>query len=136
MDTKVDLTKLTAPFGLLDEVYGEGTQEALKAHGGPYESYSSAGYWFELFPYWCGSMVYRVKPQPLTKPSPPWEHLADWVQYVARDVGGAVYGYPCKPALCELYWDASGCTELSSILKFDPGTCDWKDSLVKRPEDK
>ena len=132
-----DLTKLTAPFGLLDEVYGEGTQEALKAHGGPYECYCTEGYWLEVPSSWELSTTYRVKPQPLTEPSPPWEHLADWVQYVARDEEGRPWGYGVSPALDSYMWLAkSGRTVMLEGVKFDPGTCDWKDSLVKRPEDK
>lgn len=54
-----DLTAITTPFGLLDEA----TQEALRAHGGPYE-------WFdgEVWHYACittddraGAFVYRAK---------------------------------------------------------------------------
>lgn len=63
-----DLTAITAPFGLLDRE----TQEALKAHGGPYEIYEDRG--------WCGwigplgdypSAVMRVKPAP-QKPREWW----------------------------------------------------------------
>lgn len=133
-----DLTKLTAPFGLLDEVYGEGTKEALKAHGGPYECYCDEGYWINISPHWGRGTVYRVKPQPPTKPNPPWEHLADWVQYVAREEDGSMCAFEEMP---EDYvetgeWDISGQSCCLKSLNFDPGTCDWRDSLVKRPEDK
>lgn len=59
----VDLTKLTAPFGLLDEVYGPGTAEALKAHGGPYERYGIGG-WCKTKPAWVADTVYHVIPAP------------------------------------------------------------------------
>ena len=59
-----DLTDLKTPFGLLDRE----TQEALKAHGGPYE------YWYWAHddwripdndePIWHKATVYRVKPAP------------------------------------------------------------------------
>ena len=55
-----DLTAITTPFGLLDRE----TQEALKAHGGPYQIYQLAGQWDEVHPAWSAGAVYRVKPVP------------------------------------------------------------------------
>ena len=63
----VDLTALTTPFGLLDEVYGPGTQEALKAHGGPWEVFSHFGWGFwggEPIHCWPEDRAIRVKPAP------------------------------------------------------------------------
>ena len=60
----IDLTAITTPFGLLDEA----TRKALKAHGGPYERFTSMGNWVDWpNPDWVLATVYRVKPQP---PSP------------------------------------------------------------------
>lgn len=56
-----DLTQINVPFGLLDPE----TQEALKAHGGPYEYYDGPD-WVEHsldvlgFSHWA----WRVKPTP------------------------------------------------------------------------
>lgn len=66
-----DLTAITTPYGLLDPE----TQEALKAHGGPYECYTlgSEGEWTLLnwqFN-WFNGHVYRVKPAP-PKPREWW----------------------------------------------------------------
>lgn len=62
-----DLTKITTPFGLLDAE----TQEALRAHGGPYECWFVEE-WEELeCPGWDWMRVYRVKPQP-PKPREWW----------------------------------------------------------------
>jgi hypothetical protein len=56
----VDLTKITTPFGLLPKE----TQDALKAHGGPYEIWGGT-YWAESAdPNWDGWYCYRVKPAP------------------------------------------------------------------------
>lgn len=65
-----DLTALTTPFGLLDRA----TQEALKAHGGPYEYFGCAGDWFAVMdnaPLWTNELAYRVKPAP-PKPREWW----------------------------------------------------------------
>lgn len=63
----MDLTKITTPFGLLDEA----TQEALKAHGGPYERYNGEA-WIQadLNNDWP-AVTYRVKPHP-PKPREFW----------------------------------------------------------------
>lgn len=56
-----DLTALTTPFGLLDRE----TQEALKAHDGPWENYSDGAQWQTCFnPKWYDRTVYRAKPAP------------------------------------------------------------------------
>ena len=58
-----DLTKVNVPFGLLDR----DTQEALKAHGGPWEYFGCAGEWFDVMdndPLWTSELAYRVKPAP------------------------------------------------------------------------
>lgn len=55
-----DLTAITTPFGLLDRE----TQEALKAHGGPYEIYRRLGWGDVLQPSFDAIYAYRVKPSP------------------------------------------------------------------------
>lgn len=63
-----DLTKVNVPFGLLDRE----TQEALKAHGGPWETYNGADGWDEIsWPQWVDLTTYRVKPAP-PKPREWW----------------------------------------------------------------
>ena len=55
-----DLTKITTPFGLLDEE----TQRALKECGGPWELLGDDG-WFDTgTPLFAGGNTYRQKPQP------------------------------------------------------------------------
>jgi hypothetical protein len=66
-----DLTAIATPFGLLDRE----TQEALKAHDGPFEMYFGEG-WVEWnSPEWGNTCVYRVKPAP-PKPRDIW--LIEW----------------------------------------------------------
>lgn len=61
----VDLTNPHGTaFGLLDEVYGVGTQDAMRAHGGPYEVFSPEGWWQTPFsPSWHGGNAFRVNPK-------------------------------------------------------------------------
>lgn len=68
----IDLTAITTPFGLLDKE----TQDALRAHGGPYEVYmgdtrDASVKWMETAPLWSEALVVRVKPQP-PKPREWW----------------------------------------------------------------
>lgn len=66
-----DLTKITTPFGLLDAE----TQEALMAHGGPYEVFTGFRWETSGAPSPAGYMVYRVKPAP-PKPRECWSYGA------------------------------------------------------------
>ena len=82
----IDLAAITTPYGLLDRE----TQEALKAHPGPFEYYSSFGYWAPLVGRpGCRSDTYRVKPAP---PKPrtgyvgAW-HICETVEDFRRDYG-------------------------------------------------
>ncbi len=99
----VDLTKITTPFGLLDEVYGPGTQEALNSHAGPLEWVSCNGgwvKWMNLPGNICavnhGHLTIRVKPQP-PKPREWWAvfmnglHVGMWPD--RKNAEGAAAGY-------------------------------------------
>jgi hypothetical protein len=70
-----DLTTITSPFGLLDRE----TQEALKAHGGPWE-YWNGGSWTnsasETLHDIDTALTYRAKPAP-PKPREWWVVLTD-----------------------------------------------------------
>lgn len=67
----IDLTKITTPFGLLDAE----TQEALKAHGGPYDVWGIRGWSPPPWPSFAGLSVYRVRPAP-PKPRECWSYGA------------------------------------------------------------
>lgn len=84
-------------------------------------------------PSWGGACEYRIKP---TKPSIDWSHIADEYKWLAVDECGHVYVYDTEPFVFDDYWKIKdGLAERCTILKsFKAGTCDWKDSLVKRPE--
>lgn len=58
---ETDLTKITTPFVLLDDV----TKTALQSHGGPYEMLCHSGEWLQVPQLqWLGANTYRVKPAP------------------------------------------------------------------------
>lgn len=129
-----DLTKNTAPFGLLDAE----TQAALQAHGGPYQVWSLSGEWIDwVNPGWSLGTTYRVKPQSPTKPNIDWSHVAKEYNWLARNKGGDAWLYEQKPrALTYGDWSEENMAQDAFVFaSFTPGTCDWRDSLVQRPED-
>ena len=71
-----DLTQIKVPFGLLDPE----TQEALKAHGGPYEVWSNAfgGSWVGCEAKWVAICTYRVKTTPPAPPQPRTLYLCEF----------------------------------------------------------
>ena len=81
----MDLTKITTPFGLLDEA----TQEALMAHGGPYQVWGGISGWndcersLKRAP-WRNSFVYRVKPTP-PEPRKWWITTFDYRAFDSED---------------------------------------------------
>lgn len=124
-----DLTKITTPFGLLDEE----TQRALLAHGGPYEFYSSSG-WSRVSPVWSKAATYRVAELPKTKPSIDWSHVAPLYGWLAADAYGAAWLYRERPHRGPVAWrGVVPSIRAEGFVSFVPGTCDWKDSLVCRP---
>jgi hypothetical protein len=136
----MDLTQITTPFGLLNDE----TRAALKAHGGPYEFWKDRETWGNIeAPSWSGNLVYRVKPQPPTKPSIDWSHVAPEYKWLARDDCDNAYLYAGLPSVsaycsewvanCDAY--AANAFAANAFASYTPGTCDWRDSLVQRPED-
>ena len=81
-----------------------------------------------LFPY----PVEIVKA--VTKPSIDWSHVSENFQYLAMDEDGEFYLYTDKPTQASQQWVTNlTYTPATHFASFVPGTCDWKDSLVERP---
>ena len=96
-------------------------------------SYTADGKYFvegivTLFPY----PVEIVKA--ITKPSIDWDHVSEDFQYLAQDSDGKGYLYSGKPSQGERQWVTNMlCTPANRFASFIPGTCNWEDSLVERP---
>ena len=69
------------------------------------------------------------------KPSINWSHVSKDFRYLAMDEDGEFYLYSDKPLQGNQQW-VSNLTYTPAIhfSSFTPGTCDWEDSLVKRPD--
>ena len=72
----------------------------------------------------------------VTKPTINWEHVRGEYKFLAQDVDGSAWLYWEEPKLCDVGWYAElGDFALAdSHVSYTTGTCDWKDSLVARPE--
>ena len=134
MITDKMLEENTTPWGMLSE----DMRKALR--GCQYlEYYDSYGNWsyFESGRLEWSNYIIRKKPVPLTKPDIPWDAIKDEYKWVARDRSGAIWVYEEEPKSRSFAgeWGGSGRTTLlGSAVRMDPGTCDWKDSLVERPK--
>ena len=126
-------------------IYGAGVvEEILHASEGVYPvvvrfkdthlaAYTSDGKYsadgnVTLFPY----PVEIVKAT--TKPSIDWNHVSEGFQYLAMDADGESYLYIDEPQQDEQQWMSSLRLATANLFaSFTSGTCDWKDSLVERP---
>ena len=70
-----------------------------------------------------------------TKPSIDWDHVSSEYNYLVQDSDGEGYLCSTQPERTESGWNTeSSYTLASTFTSYVPGTCDWRDSLVKRPE--
>ena len=108
-------------------VYLDSGKSESYSKDGKYASYDEN---ISLYPY----PVEVIKK--VSKPSISWEHVRDEYRFLAQDSNGDVYLYLEKPVLGKTAWKAvrGDFAEAYSHASFTPGTCDWKDSLVARPE--
>ena len=77
----------------------------------------------------------------VAKPSINWEHVDSKFKYLAEDPCGAAFVYEEKPFVAEAGWAAFSSkgehvevAEVYMFASYVKGICDWKESLVKRPE--
>lgn len=84
------------------------------------------------------SIDYRVKP--VSKPSINWDHVHPDYKWLFTDSDGSSYLVASEPTLSRTCWliDIEDEDEYYATPKvfasFIPGDCDWKESLVQRPE--
>lgn len=72
----------------------------------------------------------------VTKPSINWEHVQSRFKGLAQDPDGGHWLYEEEPIETIDGWKCTrgDCTPAEGFISLIPGTCDWKDSLVARPE--
>ena len=70
----------------------------------------------------------------VTKPSIDWSHVSSEYNYLAQDSNGD--GYLCgkNPHRMSMAWSMETPIRATAFTSYVPGTCDWRNSLVKRPK--
>jgi hypothetical protein len=121
-----DLTKIDKPFDKLDRE----TKIALFAawvDGAQIENNHGA----VNYPAWNRGYTYRVA---TTKPSIDWDHVAPQFKWMATDANGMTWLYEVAPTIWQTQWQGGASKRPDPFASFRAGTCDWRDSLVQRPE--
>ena len=132
----IDMTNNRVPYGLLTDEEKTALHEHEKA-GGEFEYYHSvASVWTVTRPSWLEDCIYRTVPLPKTQDVIAWDRLPDWVEWVARDSDGGVFGYDFEPKSRDDKW--AMVVRYRRIDDFPGivvqiGTCDWTDSKQRRP---
>jgi hypothetical protein len=86
---------------------------------------------------WCMDSVYRTTPEPKRMPSYPWHVLSDEVVACSFDKNYRLIAHETANVKIATggtrheSWD--GISYVTSHIKFDCGTVDWRDSLQMRP---
>jgi len=89
--------------------------------------------WVTCYPVWPPEYYYRIAE---TKPEIDWDHVHHDFNYLAEDDDGSPRLFPYEPKRFSDQWNLAGPGDevsASSHASYKPGTCDWKDSLIKRP---
>ena len=120
----------------LEEMTKEERTELFEAwfQGERIEYYHSGEWCHAIYPAWNPDTTYRIAPR---KPSIDWSHVAPEYKWLARDESGEVYLYTIEPELARDVWIARTMDlelRADTFSSLDPGTCDWWESLVRRPE--
>ena len=129
-----DLTKITTPFGLLDDE----TQAALMAYvndGGAVQRYTAVGEWldYDFEPEFYHNVTYRAKP--LTLPKWPTGLLPKW-KWIAMDEDGAIYLHSAQPHREFLkYWSSPGKYRIDNLIAISFDGIPWGKAVIERPED-
>ena len=88
----------------------------------------------------CAAQILFPHPIEITKkivkPSINWEHVDSKFKYLAEDPCGSAFLYEEKPFIALTSWGIQGgeAVEAFMFASYAKGTCNWKESLVKRPE--
>lgn len=131
--------ELACPLGMLENDDVRALRDAFHK-GEPIELWTAQDGWkvTTIHPhYWNLDIPRRLKELPVIKPSVDWSQVPDCWNWMATDKDGGTFFFRTEPSIVGMYWKGS---EHANIVvhmmhtSFVPGTCDWKDSLVQRPQ--
>ena len=131
-----DLTQLDRPLGEYpDEVIGALVRAWKSGAALQYRIGDGDNWGVPNYPSFSMLYSYRLAPEPLRPMSPPWEVLPEWVQSVAREGDGRVFGWANRgPNIFDGRWRGTGRVIGLTEFRFDRGNMPWDQSLVLRPE--
>ena len=124
--------------GVVAEITCDRYPVKVKFENGEVEFYTSGGYMYSnstnqsLFHH----PVKIVQGESATKPSIDWTQIKDEYKWLAVDVNECAYVYENEPNNDgSAFWCSSSTTyfNVNGLVSYSRGTCDWQDSLVKRP---
>lgn len=80
--------------------------------------------------------IHRIK---LSKPSIDWSQVSDKYNFLTRSKNGHAYLHTIEPKLGCASWytllaEEGYSANADTHQSYTPGNCDWKDSLIQRPE--
>ena len=125
--------------GVVAEITCDRYPVKVKFENGEVEFYTSGGYMYSnstnqsLFHH----PVKIVQDGSATKPSIDWSHVKGEYKWLSVDKDGSAYVYENEPECSgNYYWFSNNgsFSEVNGLASYTPGTCDWQDSLAKRPE--
>jgi hypothetical protein len=126
------------PFGLMskDPVRLAEMQAEMRDWPHGWECYGLDGWTISTKPFWFDHILYRAIPAPVTLDSIDWSHVHPDIVAIARDDDGRPFGYECRPTLKEYCWRDDGPERCIAgvFASYKMGTCDWRESLLIRPE--
>jgi hypothetical protein len=133
----LDMTNNRVPYGLLTDEEKAALHEHEKAGGKFLFTCGGDQDWEPLSsPNWLDNIIYRTVPLPKTQDVIAWDRLPEWVEWVARDSDGGVFGYDFEPKSRDEKWPMMSryrrIDDFPGIVQI--GTCDWKDSKQRRPQ--
>lgn len=87
---------------------------------------------------WPAIAAYTEDDMTGTKDEIDWSHVAPEFEWMARDKSGHCRVYSSKPEVLDdypncwlsVYWRG----DVKAFASYKRGTCDWRNSLVRRPE--
>lgn len=135
-----DLILNRDPFEKMQCGLGLALERAMESEDWTVQVFHVCG-WEECRGALCDSLTYRAfpkvpMPRPKTKPSWP-EGIKPEYKWLARWPDGRCMLYTVKPNVTCEGWCVSTLTSriatLPNFIDFDPGTCDWRESLIERP---
>ncbi len=125
--------------GVVAEISCDEYPVKVKFKTGEVEFYTSGGH---IFPNSTNHSLFQhpvkiVQDESATKPSIDWSHVKGEYKWLSVDKDGCAYVYTDEPERSGSdcwYSHNGGLNKVNGLASYTPGTCDWKESLVERPE--